>query len=86
MINTKLDYLQLVHEEHGVEAVTIANPSLSNRLKTATYLEICASVLGDIDCVQRAILYAKAGATVITPDVNINRDLELLSEIKAATM
>jgi collagenase-like PrtC family protease len=48
-------------------------------------IEICASVLGDIDCVQRAVIYRKAGADVITPDVNINRDLKLLKQIKEAT-
>ena len=86
VINTKLDYLQLVHEKHGVEAVTIANPIFIRQVrKRLPTIEICASVLADIDCVQRAIIYAKAGANVITPDVNINRDLELLSEIKEAT-
>lgn len=48
-------------------------------------IEICASVLGNIDCVQRAVIYRKAGADVITPDVNINRNLALLREIKEAT-
>lgn len=42
-------------------------------------------MLGDIDCVQRVVLYKKAGADIITPDVNINRDLQLLREIKDAT-
>jgi hypothetical protein len=34
----------------------------------------------DIDCVQKAIIFRKAGADVITPDVNINRDLTLLKK------
>jgi collagenase-like PrtC family protease len=86
IMNSKLDYLQLIHKEHGVEAVTIANPIYIKQVKKRLPdIEICASVLGDIDCVQRAVLFAKAGATVITPDVNINRDLELLREIKRAT-
>ena len=46
---------------------------------------ICASVLGSIDCVQRVVIYREAGADVITPDVNINRNLVLLKEIKEAT-
>ena len=86
VMNAKLDYLELVHKEHGLEAVTIANPIYIKQVKKRLPdIEICASVLGDIDCVQRAVLFAKAGATVITPDVNINRDLELLREIKQVT-
>ena len=48
-------------------------------------IEICASVLADIDCVQRAKLCTRAGADILTPDVNINRDLELLEEIRDTT-
>jgi collagenase-like PrtC family protease len=69
-----------------VRAVTIANPVYIKEVKSRfSNIEVCASVLGDIDCVQRAVFYAKAGADVITPDVNINRDLDLLKEIKKAT-
>jgi collagenase-like PrtC family protease len=48
-------------------------------------LEICASVLSDIDCVERAVIISDAGATVMTPDVSINRNLPLLKEIKEIT-
>jgi len=86
VFNAKMEYLGQVHEEHGVEAVTIANPIyiIEVRREFPT-IEICASVLSDIDCIQRAVIYAKAGANVITPDVSINRNLELLREIKKAT-
>jgi collagenase-like PrtC family protease len=86
VMKTRLDYLECMHKDHGVEAVTIANPILIKQVKKhLPDIEICASVLGDIDCVQRAVLFARAGATVLTPDVNINRDLDLLAEIKQAT-
>ncbi len=81
-----LAYLRLAHEEHGVEAITTANPLYISAIrKRLPGVEICASVLGNIDCVQRAVIYREAGADTITPDVNINRDLELLREIKEAT-
>jgi collagenase-like PrtC family protease len=86
IIKNKLDYLQEVHENLGVEAVTIANPfyikATRDRLPN---IEICASVLGDIDNVQRAMVFTKAGANVLTTDVNINRSLDLLREIKKTT-
>jgi collagenase-like PrtC family protease len=81
-----LDYLELMHEEHGLESVTVANPIWIKEIrKKLPEMEICASVLGDIDCVQRAVLFAEAGANVMTTDVNINRNLDLLKEIKAIT-
>jgi collagenase-like PrtC family protease len=49
------------------------------------HVEICASVLGDIDSIDKAIIYKKAGADVITPDVNINRNLRLLKKIREKT-
>ena len=86
VVNAKMEYLRQMHEEHGLEAVTIANPLYIQEVRRHfPGIEICASVLGDIDCVQRAVIYNKAGANIITPDVNINRDLELLKEIKRAT-
>ena len=81
-----LDYLRLIHLEHGVETVTIANPLYVQQVrKHLPDIAICASVLADIDCLERAVVYARLGANVITPEVGINRDLELLAAIKAAT-
>jgi len=86
VVNSTMEYLRQVHEELGVEAITIANPLYIHKVREHfPKLEICASVLGDIDCVQRAVIFKKAGADVITPDININRDLNLLKEIKEAT-
>jgi collagenase-like PrtC family protease len=85
-IDEKLDYLVQMYQEHGLEAVTIASPIYIRSVrKKLPNIEICASVLGDIDCVQRAVIFAEAGADVITTDVNINRNLDLLKEIKKTT-
>jgi collagenase-like PrtC family protease len=85
-IDTTMQYIGEMHEIRGVEAVTIANPRYIMEVrKRFPRIEICASVLGDIDCVQRAVLFQKAGADVLTIDVNINRDLQLLKDIKQAT-
>jgi collagenase-like PrtC family protease len=81
-----INYLETIHIEHGIEAVTIANPVFISIIrKRFPKLEICASVLSDIDCVQRALIFRNAGADIITPDASINRDLELLKKIKKAT-
>ncbi len=85
-LKSTMAYLRRAHEELGVEAITIANPLYIREVrKRFPDLEICASVLGDIDCVQKAVIFRKAGADVITPDVDINRDLALLKRIREAT-
>ncbi len=82
-IDRTMAYLQELHRDHGVEGVTIANPFYIQEVRRCLPdIEITASVLADIDCVQRAVLYKRAGADVITPDTYINRDLRLLKEIK----
>ncbi|MFC1846460.1 hypothetical protein ACFLYS_00165 [Chloroflexota bacterium] len=86
VVNSIMEYLRQMHEEHGLEAVTIANPLyIKEARRRFPDMEICASVLGNVDCVQRAVLYNKLGANVITTDNNINRDLKLLKQIKEAT-
>jgi collagenase-like PrtC family protease len=86
VLNTRMEYLRLVHKEHGVEAVTIANPVYMKEVRRQfPDIEICASVLSDIDSVRRAIIFKEFGANTITPDANINRNLKLLKEIKKAT-
>jgi collagenase-like PrtC family protease len=83
VLKSTMDYLSRAHEECGVESVTMANPMYIREVRRRfPNLEICASVLSDIDCVQKAVIFRKAGASVITPDVNINRDLSLLKRIK----
>lgn len=85
-INTIMEYLRQLHEQNGLEAVTIANPIYIKEVRRRfPNIEICASVLCDIDCVQRAVIYANLGANIITPDVNINHNLKLLKDIKEAT-
>jgi collagenase-like PrtC family protease len=86
VLNSTMDYLKRVQEDHGIEAVTIANPLYVREVRRRfPNIEICASVLGDIDCVQKAVIFRKAGADAITPDVDINRDLSLLKRIKEKT-
>ena len=86
VLSSTMNYLKRVHEEHGVEALTIANPLYIREIKKRfPQIEVCASVLSDIDCVQKAVIFKKAGADVITPDVDINRDLNLLKRIKEKT-
>jgi len=86
VLKSILEYLRKVHEDLGVEAITIANPLYIREVRRhLPTIEICASVLGDVDCVQKAIIFRKAGADVITPHVDINRDLGLLARIKKIT-
>jgi collagenase-like PrtC family protease len=86
VLSRTLEYLKFVHLDHGVESVTIANPLYIQEVRNyLPDIRICASVLADIDCVERAVVFTRLGANVITPDVNINRDLELLQEIRRAT-
>jgi collagenase-like PrtC family protease len=86
VLKSTMDYLRRVHEDLGVEAITISNPLYIREVrKRFPDLEICASVLSDINCVEKAVIFRKAGADVITPDVDINRNLPLLKKIKDAT-
>jgi collagenase-like PrtC family protease len=81
-----VEFLKKMHKEHGIATVTVANPVYMAEIKQRLpEFEICASVLSDIDCVERAVVAKQAGADVITPDANINRNLQLLKDIKKAT-
>ena len=85
-IKDKIGFLTRMHKDYGVEAVTIANPLFVERIREAlSDIEIGASVLGDIDSAQRAVVYEKMGANVVTPDVDCNRNLEQLKKLKLAT-
>jgi len=86
IMNDTLEYIRQVHEIDGVEVITLSNPIYIIEVrKCFPKIDICASVLGDIDCVQRALIYRSAGANVITPDVCINRNFNLLREIRNTT-
>jgi collagenase-like PrtC family protease len=81
-----VDFIKRMHKDHGLDAITIANPIYIIEVRReCPELEIHASVLGDIDCIQRAEMYAELGVDIITPDANINRNLALLREIKKVT-
>ena len=81
-----MDYLKQVINDLCVEAITIANPMyIREARRHFPLVEICASVLADIDSIDKAIIYKKAGADSFTPDVNINRNLRLLKKIKDKT-
>jgi collagenase-like PrtC family protease len=86
VLNSTMEYLRRAHEEHGVESVTIANPLYVREVRRRfPQIEITVSVLGDIDCVHKAVVFRKAGADVITPYVDINRNLTLLKKIREKT-
>lgn len=86
VLKSKMEYLKQAHQEHGIESVTLANPIYIREIKSRyPDMTVCASVLADIDCVQRAKVFAEYGASVITPDVNINRNLGLLKQITEET-
>lgn len=86
VLNNTMDYLKQVFEDLSVEAITIANPMYIREVRRRfPRAEICASVLADIDCIDKAIIYRKAGADTFTPDVNINRNLRLLKKIREKT-
>jgi collagenase-like PrtC family protease len=86
VVREKMGFIKTAHHDHGVEAVTLANPIYVKETRRCfPDIEISASVLADIDCLQRAMVFAEAGANVITPDVSINRDLKLLQDIRDYT-
>lgn len=85
-VNRLVGFIRSMHEEHGVEAVTLANPFHIERVRRACPdIEISASVLSEIDCMGRAQAFADAGATTFTPATSINRDLKLLGAIARRT-
>ncbi|MDD5703971.1 MAG: hypothetical protein PHU23_18215 [Dehalococcoidales bacterium] len=81
-----MEYIGQMHHGHGLGTVTIANPIYIKEVRREfPTINICASVLGDIDCIERAVIISEAGANVITPDININRNLKLLKHIREVT-
>jgi collagenase-like PrtC family protease len=86
VIKRKVEYIGEMHERYGIEAVTISNPIYIREVRNQlSDIEINASVLADIDCVHRASIFAKEGANTIIVDVNIQRDMRLLRQIKKVT-
>ncbi len=86
LIASRIDYIRRMHKEHGVETVTIANPIYIKEVKKEIpTIEICASVLSAIDTVQRAVYFREMGADVLIPNSNVNRELDVLKEMKRQT-
>jgi len=82
-ISKVLKLIEILHIENGLDGITVANPLFIQKIrKEFPKLEITASVLAQIDSVQRAMFFKRFGCDVITPDRDINRNLELLKEIK----
>ena len=82
-VSKVLKLIEILHLENGLDGVTIANPLFIQKIrKEFPKLEITASVLSQIDSVQRAMFFKNFGCNVITPDRDINRNLKLLKEIK----
>lgn len=80
------DFVLYMTDDLGIEAITLANPLIMRQINNwVPQVELCASVLSDIDCVERAKAFEQAGARVITPDVSINRDFSMLQRIKNET-
>ena len=81
-LTRQIGFIQRMHDEHGVEAVTLANPFFIERAhETCPDLEISASVLSEIDCYARAETFARAGASTMTVATSINKNLKLLRQI-----
>lgn len=77
-----VEFVQALHEERRVEAITLANPFYIEQIRrVCPLIEISASVLADIDCYSKAKAYVKAGANTITADVNANHDLAMLQRL-----
>jgi len=75
--------LRNLHEKHGLMTVTVANPLYIEKIKKEfPSLGINASVLCQINSVQKAIFFQNFGCNTLLLDPDINRDLKLLSEIK----
>lgn len=80
-----LRYIKSLHEKHGLDSVTVANPIYLQKIKEEIpKIKTVASVLCCIDTVQKASFYDNFGVDVIIPDRDINRDLEKLKLIREA--
>lgn len=67
----------------GVDAVTVAEPYLVEMLtKEFPDVNVVVSVISHVDSPERARFYEELGADSITLDTNINRDFEILENIK----
>ncbi len=64
--NKLVNYLKELHEIYGLEAVTVANPIHIKIIRKALpSIEICASVLSDINTVERARFIEMPGSILL---------------------
>ncbi|MBN2094938.1 MAG: U32 family peptidase [Candidatus Aenigmarchaeota archaeon] len=85
-VSKVLKLVETLYREHGLERVTIANPLWIQKISSEfPKIKISASVLSQIDSIQRAVLFKRFGASTITPDRDINRNLRLLEDIRHST-
>ena len=67
----------------GLTSITITNPIYLQKIKKEIPdINITVSVISEIASVQRAKLFEDLGADAFVPDRDINRNLELLKDIK----
>ncbi|NOQ56337.1 MAG: hypothetical protein GQ477_06055 [Nanohaloarchaea archaeon] len=70
----------------GLTSITITNPIYLQKIKKEIPdINITVSVISEIASVQRAKYFEDLGADAFVPDRDINRNLELLKEIKTST-
>ncbi|MBW6461782.1 MAG: U32 family peptidase [DPANN group archaeon] len=70
----------------GLTSITITNPIYLQKIKKEIPdINIIVSVISEIESVQRAKFFEDLGADSFVPDRDINRNLELLKEIKDST-
>ena len=70
----------------GLSGATLTNPIYIQKIKKEVpALKLTASVICEIDSVQSAGFFEDLGADAFVPDRDINRNLDLLKEIKEAT-
>jgi collagenase-like PrtC family protease len=84
-VSRLLKLIKEFHKTHGLDSVIIANPLLIRKVKKEIpTIEVITSAFSEIDCLNRAIFFARFGADTLTLN-GLNRDLETLKEIKENT-
>ncbi|NOQ55718.1 MAG: hypothetical protein GQ477_02825, partial [Nanohaloarchaea archaeon] len=73
-------------KNEGLTSITITNPIYLKKIKNEIPdINITVSVISEIASVQRAKYFEELGADAFVPDRDINRNLELLKDIKNST-
>lgn len=83
---SKTLFLAKKMKEAGLSGIILTNPIYIRKIKKENPdLKITASVVCEIDSVQRACFFEELGADAFVPDRDINRNPGLLKEIRDAT-